>query len=292
MFLKYRNYAEDTLDGVLNETSTTLTLFTGGTMPDVPFLIYLTAGLTLSDLKTAERVLCYEALNSTTYTVARDWDNVIPVEDGEETTITGSEGDVDFVDLFTEDDIYFRIGNDAYLHRYSEGIIEPPLYRDVNGETARQIGTRNPWSRATTWEDGTTVLMLLGDVNIEELQDANRPYELPDNLEAVTLTLSSHIQIGDTVSEDAGIIKYADDDFWGYNGAEWLSLTQQGGEGGGDWTPPEGTIGDILYYTGSEVVEPTSRISVGETITIDGIEIDGNTVVLNNTVLAETCMTA
>ena len=292
MFLKYRNYAEDTLDGVLNETSTTLTLFTGGTMPDVPFLIYLTAGLTLSDLKTAERVLCYEALSSTTYTVARDWDNVIPVEDGEETTITGSEGDVDFVDLFTEDDIYFRIGNDAYLHRYSEGIIEPPLYRDVNGETARQIGTRNPWSRATTWEDGTTVLMLLGDVNIEELQDANRPYELPDNLEAVTLTLSSHIQIGDTVSEDAGIIKYADDDFWGYNGAEWLSLTQQGGEGGGDWTPPEGTIGDILYYTGSEVVEPTSRISVGETITIEGIEIDGDTVVLNNTVLAETYMTA
>lgn len=286
MFLKYRNYAETTLDGAIDATQTTLRVFNVEAMPDVPFLIYLTEDTTLASLQTAERILCY-AVDGDEYTVARDWDNLVPVESGAEVPITGSEGDTAFPDLFVEDDIYFRINDDPYLYRYASGVIEPPLCRDVTSETAYQVGTRAEWSRAAEWPNDTIILMLLGDVNIEELQYANRPYELPTDLVADTLTLTSHIQIGDTDVEAEGIIKYVDNDFWGYTGTEWLSLTEQGEGGGGTWEPPVGVEGDILYYTDETTLDSTSRISIGEAISIDDIQIAGGNLLIGNTLISE-----
>jgi len=55
MFLNYRNYAETTIVGAITAEQTEITLFQADAMPDVPFLLYATAGLTLAELQTAER---------------------------------------------------------------------------------------------------------------------------------------------------------------------------------------------------------------------------------------------
>ena len=284
MFLQYRNYAETTLDGAIDDSQTTLRMFNSEAMPSVPFLVYLTADTTLADLQTAERILCY-SLVADEYTVARDWDNMSSAEDYE-TTITGSEGDTAFPALFPEDWVYFRIGDEPYLHRYISGVIEPPLSRDVVAETARQVGIHNEWSRAAEWPNETMILMLLGDVSIEELQDAGRQYELPSDLVANTLTLASHLKLGDTLVEEDGIVKFDGSDFFGYADGEWKSLTEQG-EGGGTWEPPAGTEGDILYYTGETTLDNTSRISIGEAIAIDSIQIAGGNLLIGNTLISE-----
>jgi len=266
MFLQYRTYAETILEEAINETDTITRLFAPDVMPDTPFLLFLAAGTSLSDLQTAERVLCYQR-DGDDFHVARDWDNMRPAS-GVEATITGNAGDTSFT-LPYLDFSYIRIGNSPFLYRYLDsGTIEPPLQEDYVDAPVRLVGEHWPLDRRAAWPAGTLALLLLGDVNIEELQDANREYELPAHLEATTLTLLSHLKVGASALEENGVIKYENDDFWGFKDGAWVSLSQQGG-GGGGWDPPEGEVGDIVYYDTPTTLVPTSRIKVLDRIHLD-----------------------
>ena len=265
MFLNFRNYAETVLDTEITETQTEITLFNPDVMPPVPFLLYLSSGISLADLQTAERVLVYKRVGDV-FTIARDWDNMAPAT-GIEEPITGSAGDTAFSFTFP-DWTYFRIDNNPFLYRYIDGAIEPPLQEDVVGGTARLVGEHWPLDRVSAWPANTYALMLLGDVSIEELQKSELEVTIPDHLTAETLTLSSHAILGPSDTTEEGAIRFQGGDFEGYISGAWVSLTA--GESGGGWDPPDGTPGGIVYYTNTTTLAPTDRLLFGDRISLDG----------------------
>ncbi len=307
-FLNIANYKESWLDfsdlilfptGRLEIDQNILMLAEGSgdiEMPSVPFVLTLTQGLTVFDLRNAERVLCYQQDpeaegNNDLFAICRDWDNYY-VYAGPEGTIT-EEAIVGATEIKTDivDPIstywYFRLDRDAQIYRVVEVngdtlTFEPPLQQVANiGSTIRIVAkhwdnnTGEPISAARPHVQGEKALLLLGYQNVEELQDAitlMQDYQQPDDLYLDTLTLTNQITVGNkkTGFADApGMVKFTGGSFLGYTGSEWIDLGAAGG--GAGWTPPSGANnGDILYYIDGSIptLGATNALSVSLESTI------------------------
>lgn len=243
--------------------------------PNVPFLLLMTIDKTSYELARAETVLVYakDEINPDLLHVCRDWSNYVPLAFEDQILGTlDAAGTIDDTLLDTAlaavAGDFIRIAKDPQLYRVTDNTggltIEPPLQAAfLIGDEVRIVAHQHPSSKARIHVDAEECLFLIESVNIEELQDAVQRLQtnpFPQDLTGRTLTLSKHIKIGDLFgTAAAGMVKYVGGDFYGYDGADWLSFTEQG-SGSGD-TLPIGVLGNLLRKGASDW-EATDLISV------------------------------
>ncbi len=298
-FLNLGNYKESSLDfsdpvlfptGRLEIGQTEIVLAEGmadAEIPTLPFVLTLTEGYTLFDLRNAERVLCYAQSESDNdqFTVVRDWDNYYTYTEIKEIVVDGNH--LTNATTLTVDDAselltfeYFRLGNNPQLYRITEIdgndlTIDPPLLEDINDNTEGRVIGRH-WENSSgeivsaerAHTDSEKALLLFGFINLEELQDAVKEmqdFQHPDHLHIKTLTLDNQLIIGpqNDDSDSAGMVKFEEGQFLGYDGSEWHNFAL--GENG-EWSPPAGaSTGDFLYYTDPTTLAYTGNINLSNT---------------------------
>lgn len=264
-FLHAENFRASRLNDNITAYNTIMRVLSGdgdGEFPDVPFVLTLTSSYTTTALEQSERVKVIEKTvgDEDEFHIIRNFDNPYDIlaagvlngdhllgattlavtgfsslVDGNQVSITGHNADYALVSHTpTTITIYPGLiaatlsGNEIIIHIPSSGTGEAKSH--PSGRYCYLIDC------AAYWKEVQAAINTL----------ETNPF--PTDITGDTLTLVKHLQVGPLKSgftETAGMIRWDSGHFQGYTGFDWVNLDDGGG---GGWTPPVGSDGQILVW--------------------------------------------
>ena len=264
-FMYVENFRDSELDAAIDEYSTIMRVLPGegeNVFPATPFALTLSLNLTLYELKQSERVKVIDKTlgDEDEFHIIRNFDNptdllVDGLLDGDHLTGVTTLNVTGFTTLVDGNQVTIVGDSTDYVlesHTGSTLVIYPALTQDaLNGTTITVHVPVAGTGEAKPHPSGRSCYLIDCAAYWKEVHTAINYLEanpLPVDITGDTLTLVNHLQVGELkggFTLAAGMIQWAGGHFQGYTGVAWVNLDDAGG---GGWTPPTGTDGQIMVW--------------------------------------------